>query len=81
MVEFNESCQGIQKVIEYMGFDTGSRLITKSRQRDSVRVKKMAKKCGEKRKKRTKTLRVVKKGHLDEKKELESKELYIARGH
>ena len=34
--EFNESCQGIHKVIEYMGLDRGSRLITKSRQRESV---------------------------------------------
>ena len=30
VTEFNEGCQGIHKVIEYMGFDTGSRLITKS---------------------------------------------------
>ena len=41
----------------------------------------MAKKCGEKRKNRTKTLRVVKKGHLDKEKELEPKESYIASGH
>ena len=81
MIQFNENFQGIQKIIEYMGLDTGSRLITKSRQRDSVRVKKMTKKCGEKRKKRTKTLTVVKKGHLDKEKELEPKESYIARGH
>ena len=40
VIEFNEDCQGIYKVIEYMGLDTGSRLITKSRQRDSVRVDK-----------------------------------------
>ena len=43
MNEFKEGCQGIHKVIEYMGLDTGSQLITKSRQRDSVRVNKMAK--------------------------------------
>ena len=41
----------------------------------------MTKKCGEKRKKRTKTLTVVKKEHLDKEKELEPKESYIARGH
>ena len=57
-----------------MGLDTGSWLITKSRQRDSVRVSKMAKKCSEKGKKRRKTLRGVKKGHVDKEKELEPKE-------
>ena len=31
VIEFNENCQGIHKVIEYMGLGTGSRLITKSR--------------------------------------------------
>ena len=81
MIEFNEGCQGIHKVIEYIGLDTGSRLVTKSRQRDSVRVSKMAKKCSEKGKKRRKTLREVKKGHVDKKKGFEPKESYIAGGH
>ena len=68
MVVFNEGCQGIHEVIEYMGLDTGSRLITKSRQRDSVRVRKMVKKCSEKGKKRRKTLGRVKQGHVEEEK-------------
>ena len=51
VIVFNEGCQGIRKVIEYMGLDTGSRLITNSRQRDSVRVRKMVKKCNKKGKK------------------------------
>ena len=54
MIVFNEGCQGIHEVIEYMGLDTDSRLITKSRQRDSVRVRKMVKKCSEKGKKEEK---------------------------
>ena len=41
----------------------------------------MVKKCSEKGKKRRKTLRGVKKGHLDKEKELEPKESYIAGGH
>ena len=28
VIEFNEGCQGINKVIECMGLDTGSQLIT-----------------------------------------------------
>ena len=81
VIEFNEGCQGIHKIIEYIGLDTCSRLITKSRQRDSVRISKMAKKCSEKGKKRRKTLRRVIKGHVDKKKELEPKESYIAGGY
>ena len=62
VIEFNEGCHGIHKVIEYIGLETGSRLITKSRQRDSVRArKKMVKNCSEKGKKKRKTLRGVKK--------------------
>ena len=74
MIEFNEGSQDFHKVIEYMGLDTGSQLITKSRQRDSVRIRKMVKKCSEKGKKKRKTLRGVKK-------ELETKEYYITGGH
>ena len=65
MIEFNEGCQDIHKVIYYMGPDTGSQLITKSRQCNLIRVRKMVKKCSEKGKKRRKTLRGVKKGHED----------------
>ena len=64
MIVFNEGCQCIHEVIEYMGLDTDSRLITRSRQRDSVRVRKMVKKCSEKGKKRRKTLGRVKQGQL-----------------
>ena len=64
-----------------MGPDTGSQLITKSRQCNSMRVRKMVKKCSEKGKKRRKTLRGVKKGQEDKQKELEPKESYIAGGH
>ena len=79
VIEFNEGCQGIHKVIEYMGLETGSRLITKSRQRDSVRVKrKMVKKCSEKGKKEEKNSDRSQKGHVYKKKELEPKESYIA---
>ena len=42
-----------------MGLDTGSPLITKSRQRDSVCVHEMAKKYSEKGKKMRKSLRGV----------------------
>ena len=80
-IEFNEGCQGIHKVIEYMELDTGSQLTTKSMQQDSVCANKMVKKCSEKGKKRRKTLRAVKKGHLDKEKELEPRESYIAGGH
>ena len=48
-----------------MGPDTGSQLITKSRQCNSIRVRKMVKKCSEKGKKRRKTLTGVKKGQED----------------
>ena len=51
MIEINERYQGIHKVIAYMGLDTGSQIITKSRQPNSVHVRKMVKKCSEKRKK------------------------------
>ena len=60
VIEFSEGSQGIHKVIEYIGLESGSQLITKSRQRDSVRArKKMVKNCSEKGKKRRKTLRGV----------------------
>ena len=81
VIEFNERCQGSPKVIEYMGLHTDSRLITKSRQRDSVRVNKMVKKYRKKGKKRMKTLKGVKKGYVDKEKELEPKESYIAGRH
>ena len=64
-----------------MDLDTGSQLITKSRQRDSIRINKMVKKCSEKGKKRRKTLWEFKKGHLVQEEELERKESYIAGGH
>ena len=78
MIEINERYQGIHKVIAYMGLDTGSQLITKSRQRNSVHVRKMVKKCREKRRE---TLRGLKKGHINKEKELELKESYIVDGH
>ena len=50
MIEINGRYQGIHRVIAYMGLDTGSQLITKSRQRNSVHVRKMVKRSSEKRK-------------------------------
>ena len=73
VIEFNEGCQGIQKVLEYMGLGTGLRLITKSRKRNLVRVRKMVRKCSEKGKTRRKTITRVKKRHADKAKELEAK--------
>ena len=70
VIEFNEGCQGIQRIIEYIGLDAGSHLVTTSRQRDVVRVNKMIKKSSDKGKKRRKTLRGVRKGFLDKEKEL-----------
>ena len=64
-----------------MGLDTGSQLITKSRQQNSVHVRKMVKKCSEKGKKWRKTLRGLKRGHINKEKELEPKESYVADGH
>ena len=64
-----------------MGLDTGSQLLTKSRQRDSVRITKMVKECSEKGNKRRKALKGVKNGHVDKEKELEPKQSYIAGGH
>ena len=62
-----------------MRLDMDSRLITKSRQQYSVRVSKMAKRCSEKGKKnRRKTLRGVKKEHVDKEKVLKTKESCIA---
>ena len=81
VIEFNEGCQVIHKVLKYIGLDTGSQLTTKSMQWDSVHINKMVKKCSEKGKKRRKTLRGVEKGYLDKEKELEPKESYIAGGH
>ena len=52
MIEINERYQGSHKVIAYMGLDTGSQLITKSRQGNSVHVRKMVKKYSGKGKKR-----------------------------
>ena len=43
MIEINERYQASHKVIAYMGLDTGSQLITKSRQRNSVHVRKWLK--------------------------------------
>ena len=81
VIEINEPYQGIHKVIAYMGLDTGSQLITKSRQQNSVHVRTMVKKCSEKGKKWRKTLKGLKKGHINKEKELESKEYYVADGH
>ena len=81
VIEINEPYQSIHKVIAYMGLDTGSQLITKSRQQNSVHVRKMVKKCSEKGKKWRKTLRGLKRGHINKEKELEPKESYIADGH
>ena len=75
VIEFNEGCQSIHKVMEYMGFDTGSQLITKS-----VPINEMTKKCSEKGKKQRKGLKGVKKGHQHKEKQLEPKESYIAGG-
>ena len=78
VIEFNEDCQGIHKVIEYMGLETGLRLITKSRQRDSERVKrKMFKKCSEKGKKEEKNSDRSQKEHVFKEKELEPKDLIL----
>ena len=61
VIEINEPYQSNHKVKAYMGLDTGSQLITKSRQWNSVHVRKMVKKCSEKGKKRRETLRGLKK--------------------
>ena len=87
VIEINEPYQSNHKVKAYMGLDTGSQLITKSRQWNSVHVRKMVKKCSEKGKKRRETLRGLKKGHINKErhinkeKELEPKESYIEDGH
>ena len=51
MIEINERYQASHKVIAYMGLDTGSQLITKSRQRNSVHVRKWLKNTVRKEKK------------------------------
>ena len=80
IIEFNDGPNGIHKVLNFVGVEAGYQTQLKSAARNKRRVSRSVKKCSVKGKQRRKTLRTIKKGFLDQEKELEKEECYVAGG-
>ena len=80
IIEFNDGSNGVHKVLNYLGVETGYLTKLGSIARNKRRISHSARKCSTNGKQRRRTLRTIKKGFLDTEKELEKEESYVAGG-
>ena len=80
IIEYNDGAFGIHKVLNHVGVETGLCTHRGSVARNKRRLIQSARKCSAKGIQRRKTLRTIKKGFLDQEKELEKEESYVAGG-
>ena len=79
VLHFNDGENGIKSVFNYFGL-SGKLFLEKSEKKDNARNKQMKRKLTDRVKKRRKRLRTIKKGFLDNEKELEKEDSYIPGG-
>ena len=80
ILEYNEGSTGVFKVFDIFNISPGICSVRLSRKRDRISVVGMVHKSSEKGKKRRKHIRKVKKGIVDNEKDNEKSESYVAGG-